>query len=49
MVAGEDHSAGVPAKEIGSGDLVVNGIYVTIETDLGRDALLAVARALEPV
>lgn len=49
MYAGEDHSAGVPTKEIWSGNVVVNGIYVTIETDLGRDAVLAVARALKPV
>jgi hypothetical protein len=29
--------------------LVVSGIYVTVETTLGRDGLLAVARALKPV
>ena len=49
MFAGEDHSAGVPTKEIWSGHLVVNGIYVAIETDLGPDTVLAVARTLKPV
>jgi len=49
MYAGEDHSAGVPTRQIWSGHLVVKGLYVTIETDLGRNAVLAVARAMKPV
>jgi hypothetical protein len=47
--AGEEHSLNGSTKEIWTGDLVVKGVYVTIETDLGRDAVLAVARALKPV
>jgi hypothetical protein len=46
---GEEHVSSGTTKEIWTGKLVVNGIYVTIETDLGRDALLAVARALKPL
>jgi hypothetical protein len=48
--AGEEHPMdGGGTKTLWTGDLVVDGIYVTIETDLGRDAVLAVARALKPV
>jgi hypothetical protein len=46
---GQEHLFNGSTKAIWTGKLVVNGIYVTIETDLGRDALLAVARALKPV
>jgi hypothetical protein len=42
-------SAVGPTTRIWTGDLVVNGIYVRIETPLGRDALLDVANALKPV
>jgi hypothetical protein len=45
----EEHSAGGATIEVWTGNVVVNGIYVTIETTLGRDGLLAVARALTPV
>jgi hypothetical protein len=45
----EERSAGGATIEVWTGNLVVSGIYVTIETTLGRDGLLAVARALKPV
>ena len=49
MPLGEKHAVNGSAKEIWRGRLVANGIYVTIETDLGRDGLLAAGRALKPV
>ena len=45
----EEPSAVGPTTRVWTGDLVVNGIYVRIETPLGRDALFDVARALKPV
>jgi hypothetical protein len=48
LIADEPSAVG-PTTRVWTGDLVVNGIYVRIETPLGRDALLDVARALRPV
>lgn len=45
----DEPSAVGPTIRVWTGDLVVNGIYVRIETPLGRGALLGVARALKPV
>jgi hypothetical protein len=45
----EERLVGGATIEVWTGNLVVRGIYVTIETTLGRDGLLAVARALKPV
>ena len=42
-------SAVGPTTRVWTGDHVVNGIYVRIETPLGRGALLDVARSLKPV
>jgi hypothetical protein len=49
LLFADEPSAVGPTTRVWTGDLVVNGIYVRIETPLGRDALLAVARALKPV
>ena len=49
MPLGPEHRFNGGGKMMWTGDLVANGVYVTVQTDLGRKALLAVARALKPV